>query len=255
MEDFIKRLFLELEQVWALFVAKLNKLDTDKANTKLDNVPSNLTNAEKTAIRNKIGAADSTALGNYIPKTEKGSNNGVAELDATGRVPASQLPSYVDDVVDLVDFVATAPTSGMTAGQKRYLTGTKKIFTSTSASAGTSSDPEADKIYVRLSNNTTWRWSGSDMIQLDAGLTLGETASTAYRGDRGKTAYNHSQLTGNPHNTAIGDISGLQNALNGIPTTAKQTNWDKAYQHSVDMGDATVAIPDWSTELENQINF
>lgn len=47
------------------------------------------------------------------------------------------------------------------------------------------------------------------------GLTLGETNSTAYRGDRGKTAYDHSQSTGNPHSTAIGDISGLQTALDG----------------------------------------
>lgn len=41
-------------------------------------------------------------------------------------------------------------------------------------------------------------------------LTIGETSSTAYRGDRGKTAYDHSQSTGNPHGTAISDITGLQ---------------------------------------------
>lgn len=46
------------------------------------------------------------------------------------------------------------------------------------------------------------------------GLSLGETSTTAYRGDRGKIAYDHSQTTGNPHNTQIGDISGLQSALN-----------------------------------------
>ena len=48
------------------------------------------------------------------------------------------------------------------------------------------------------------------------GLELGETSTTAYRGDRGKTAYDHSQVvTGNPHGTAIGDISGLQTAIDG----------------------------------------
>lgn len=51
-----------------------------------------------------------------------------------------------------------------------------------------------------------------------AGTELGETSTTAYRGDRGKTAYDHSQIvSGNPHNTAIADISGLQTALNTIP--------------------------------------
>lgn len=58
-----------------------------------------------------------------------------------------------------------------------------------------------------------------------AGTELGETSTTAYRGDRGKTAYDHSQATGNPHNTAIADISGLQTILNTIPTiTFRQ--WD-----------------------------
>lgn len=215
MENFITRLFAELQEAWNVIIAKLNLLDTNKANKNLDNLPSNLTSTEKTTIRTKIGAIDSAALDAYIPKTEKGSANGVATLDGTGRVPAVQLPSFVDDVVDLVDFVATAPTTGMVAGQKRYITGTKKIFTSTSATSGTVSDPEADKIYVRISNNTTYRWSGSDMIQLDSGLALGETSSTAYRGDRGKIAYDH----------------------------------------SIAMGDANVAIPDWSTQLENQVNF
>lgn len=215
MGDFITRLFAEIQELLTVIAVKMNLLDTNKANKNLDNLPSNLTPTEKTTIRTKIGAIDSAVLDAYIPKTEKGSANGVATLDGTGRVPAVQLPSFVDDVVDLVDFVATAPTSGMVAGQKRYITGTKKIFTSTSATAGTSSDPEADKIYVRLSTNTTYRWSGSDMIQLDSGLALGETSSTAYRGDRGKIAYDH----------------------------------------AIAMGDANSAIPDWSTQLENQVNF
>ena len=48
---------------------------------------------------------------------------------------------------------------------------------------------------------------------LDPSLALGETSSTAYRGDRGKTAYDHSQAPGNPHSTAVGDIPGLQAQL------------------------------------------
>lgn len=46
-----------------------------------------------------------------------------------------------------------------------------------------------------------------------ASLSLGETSSTAYRGDRGKAAYDHSQAVGNPHGTAVADVSGLPEAL------------------------------------------
>lgn len=71
-------------------------------------------------------------------------------------------------------------------------------------------------------------------VEIDGGsdssaLALGETSTTAYRGDRGKTAYDHSQATGNPHSTAIGDIAGLQAAIDdaavnfATPTINTQT--------------------------------
>lgn len=212
MNDFITRLFARIDALVVLMGTKLNWLNDNKANIKLDNLPSNLTTAEKSAIRTKIDAVTSADLSNYIPLTQKAAVNGVASLDATGRVPAAQLPSYVDDVVNVVNFVATNPTSGMTAGQKWYNTATKKIFTATSATAGTVSDPEDDKIYVRTNDNTTWRWSGVDMIQINAGLALGITSTTAGRGD-----------------------------------------WTKAaYDHAVAMGDANVAVPDWSAQLQSQ---
>src|SRR5690606_35040156 len=95
-----------------------------------------------------------------------------------------------------------------------YNTATKQIYTSTSATAGTVSAPESDKIYSRVDNNTIWRWSGSDLIQMNPGLTLGTTSATAFRGDQGLIAYNHSQATGNPHGTTINDIPNLSNELN-----------------------------------------
>ena len=52
-----------------------------------------------------------------------------------------------------------------------------------------------------------------------SGLALGETSSTAYRGDRGKIAYDHSQTTGNPHGTTKSDI-GLGNVPNLDTTNA-----------------------------------
>lgn len=119
----------------------------------------------------------------------KGAANGVAGLDSTGKVPSSQLPSYVDDVIDLVNFVSTNPTSGMTIGNVYYNTATKKLFTATSATAGVTSDPEAGKIYINTSNNKTYRWSGTTMAEISASLALGTTSSTAFRGDYGNTLY------------------------------------------------------------------
>lgn len=117
-----------------------------------------------------------------IPATEKGTAGGVAELDSGGKVPANQLPSYVDDVVDA--YIRT----GATAFGADWLSKT---------SGGAALTPESDKIYVILSEgeyqNKTYRWSGTTYAVIGNDLALGETASTAYRGDRGKTAYDHSQ--------------------------------------------------------------
>lgn len=116
-------------------------------------------------------------LGNKLDTSLKGVNNGLAELDSGGLVPSSQLPSYVDDVLEYADF-ASLPVTGATG-----------------------------KIYITLDNNLTYRWSGSAYVEISASLALGETSSTAYRGDRGKTAYDHSQLTsGNPHNVTKSDV-------------------------------------------------
>lgn len=92
---------------------------------------------------------------------EKGAANGIAELDSTGKVPSSQLPSYVDDVLEY-DSYNQFPATG-----------------------------ETGKIYVDKSTNLTYRWSGSGYVEISPSLALGETSSTAYRGDRGKTAYDH----------------------------------------------------------------
>lgn len=102
-----------------------------------------------------------TALDNKLATSLKGAANGLAELDANGLVPSSQLPSYVDDVLE---------------------------YSSKSAFPATG---ETGKIYVALDTNLTWRWSGSAYVEISPSLALGETSSTAYRGDRGKIAYDH----------------------------------------------------------------
>lgn len=256
MEKWINRLIAELNETITAIILKLNTLSSNKedvsnkktdltstSNTHYPSVPAvktGLTDAiaeSNTYTDTKVSALDSK----FIPKTEKGANNGVAELDASGKVPATQLPSYVDDVVDLVNIVTTNPTSGMVAGNKYYNSTTKKIFTASTATTGIASDPEADKIYINMTNNTTWRWSGTVMVQLNAGLALGETASTAYRGDRGKIAYDHSQSTGNPHNTQISQIPNLQSELDGkSPTSHTHASATSTVPGFVELGSDTV---------------
>lgn len=115
-----------------------------------------------------------TALGNKLEKSLKGAKSGLAELDANGKVPAAQLPSYVDDVIE-------AYKSGADFYEDSAHTAAKKIT------------GESGKIYVDLHTNVTYRWSGTAYVEISASLALGETDSTAYRGDRGKIAYEHSQ--------------------------------------------------------------
>ena len=124
-----------------------------------------------------------------IPSSSKGANNGVAELDSSGKVPSSQLPSYVDDVIE-----------GYLSGGKFY-----KESEHTTGIVG-----ETGKIYVNLSDGKTYRWSGSAYVEISASLALGETSSTAYRGDRGAIAYNHSQTAHAPSNAERNIIVGIK---------------------------------------------
>ena len=91
-----------------------------------------------------------------VKRSEMGKAGGVATLDGSGQVPASQLPSFVDDVLEYASKSAF-PARG-----------------------------ETGKIYVALDTNLTWRWSGSAYVEISKSLALGETSSTAYPGDKGK---------------------------------------------------------------------
>jgi hypothetical protein len=92
-----------------------------------------------------------------LPQNQKGINNGLATLDDTGKIPSSQLPSYVDDVLEYSNF-ASFPVDG-----------------------------ETGKVYVAKNTNKTYRWSGSAYVIIGGDVALGETANTAYAGDKGKT--------------------------------------------------------------------
>ena len=108
-----------------------------------------------------------------------------------GFIPSNLLPSYVDDVIEKANY-ASLPRPG-----------------------------EAGKIYVTLDDNITYRWSGSDYVEISKSLALGTTSSTAYRGDYGDIAYQHSQTQGNPHGTDLTDMgvtisAAILNYLDGL---------------------------------------
>ena len=134
-----------------------------------------------------LAAFKTTVADTYVPLSQKGAANGVATLDANGLVPAAQLPSFVDDVIDLVAIAAEAPAAA-TVGQKYYNETDKKIYTATAENTwGDAKDPEADKIYVNIGNNMSYRWSGTTMVQIGAdklkgfnGTITGDATTTTF---------------------------------------------------------------------------
>lgn len=86
----------------------------------------------------------------------KGAPNGLASLNESGIIPSAQLPSYVDDVIEVNTF-SNLPGTG-----------------------------ESGKIYIVQDTNLTYRWSGTAYVEISKSLALGETSSTAYPGDKGK---------------------------------------------------------------------
>lgn len=109
----------------------------------------------------------------YIPNSQKGVANGVATLDEQGKVPSTQLPSYVDDIIE-----------GYYFNTKFY-----KESAHTNLITG-----ETGKIYVDLLTGKTYRYGGSSSgyVEISASLAPGETSSTAYPGDKG--AENRSRI-------------------------------------------------------------
>ena len=140
-------------------------------------------------------------LPNYIKASEKGASNGVATLGSDGRVPSSQLPAYVDDVLEYNNR-DSFPTTG-----------------------------ESGKIYIAKDTNKTYRWSGSVYVVISDTLALGETAGTAYEGSKGKqNADNIASLTtrvGNVETKATNNASAITNITNGTTKVGKATSADK----------------------------
>lgn len=146
---------------------------------------------------------------------------GVAQLDDTGKVPSGMLPSYVDDVIDLRGFIkakADLSTVGIAAGDMYYVIDDAKIYTYDGTAYDAGQTPEGGKIYQTLDNSKIWRWSGTAMVTTGSDLALGETAQTAYAGDKGKkNADNIAALTTKVTaiEAQIGDIGTILDNING----------------------------------------
>ena len=156
----------------------------------------------------KADTKENIGLGNVtndaqVKRSEMGVSGGVATLNENGLVPSSQLPSYVDDVIEVASFNAL-PKAG-----------------------------EVDKIYVILNTNLTYRWSGTQYVEISASLALGETSSTAYAGDKGKAnaeaiASIIDGTTTVAKATDAATVNGLT-VLTTVPANAKFT--DTIYTH------------------------
>lgn len=148
----------------------------------------------------EVGALASsvTHLSGDIATSQKGAANGVATLDSDGRVPSSQLPSYVDDVLEYAS-VSKFPTAG-----------------------------ESGKIYVSTDSNKTYRWSGTTYVEISPSIVVGTATGTAFDGGVGNA---HVTNKSNPHGVTASQI-GLGNVGNfkAVSTAASQglTNEEKA---------------------------
>lgn len=116
-------------------------------------------------------------------KALKGQPNGLAELDGNGKVPASQLPSYVDDVMDAYATYTVSPT-GVLQNIRLYA----------DAEHETPIVGERDKIYVNVTPGEVsyqFRWSGSQWVHIDSNaIIIGDITGTAYDGGKGKAMEN-----------------------------------------------------------------
>lgn len=116
-------------------------------------------------------------------KALKGQPNGLAELDSNGKVPASQLPSYVDDVMDAYATYTVSPTGVL-----------QNIQLYADAEHETPIVGERDKIYINVTPGEVsyqFRWSGSQWVHIDSNaIIIGDITGTAYDGGKGKAMEN-----------------------------------------------------------------
>lgn len=130
-----------------------------------------------------------------VKRSEMGVANGVATLDSNGKIPTSQIPGSYDDVRNGYYYNGEFYSDAEHTNQMSHVD---------------------DILYVDIPTNKPYRWTGTNYVVTGSDLALGETSSTAYRGDRGKVAYDFSQnpYTSNP-------------AMNGTASAGSSTKWSR----------------------------
>lgn len=144
-----------------------------------------------------------------VKRAEMGVANGVATLNESGLVPSSQLPSYVDDVLEY-NTLSAFPQVG-----------------------------EDGKIYVAEDTNLTYRWSGSQYIEISKSLALGETSSTAYAGDKGKA--NRQAIESLPDEIVTGFGTATRSATQWSMPTTKATK--SGLNYGSEIAGTSITVP------------
>lgn len=146
--------------------------------------------ADYTKESNWILIGDTSELNNKVQEfiDSKGAPNGLASLNESGIIPSAQLPSYVDDVIE-VDTFSNLPGTG-----------------------------ESGKIYIVQDTNLTYRWSGTAYVEISKSIALGETSSTAYPGDKGKAT---TDVVNSLSDTLVNDVLVAQSNQNSVSLTIK----------------------------------
>lgn len=205
--------------------------EIDRIENKFDGVTDKLEDALQKEIEDRK-AGDTTitnSLNAFI--STKGQPGGLAELDSTGKVPAAQLPSYVDDVLEF---------------------STKAQFPQTG---------ETGKIYVAKDTNLTYRWTGTQYLEISQSLALGETPSTAYPGDKGKA--NRDALNSMPTKltsyltptTSTGELVKINYKYAAMPTSGVARMVTITPKQSIYAGDDIIsAAGGINIEHTNEIN-
>ena len=146
--------------------------------------------ADYTRESSWILIGDTSELNSKVQQfiNSKGAPNGLASLNESGVIPSTQLPSYVDDVVEVAAF-SNLPSKG-----------------------------ESGKIYIVTSTNIQYRWSGAAYVEISKSIALGETSSTAYPGDKGKAT---TDVVNSLSDTLVNDVLVAQSNQNSVSLTIK----------------------------------
>ena len=176
----------------------------------------------------------------FINKNQKGAASGICPLNASSKVDAKYLPSYVDDVMDFATSTNFANTSEIIVHSaytnQVIITGSTtinpyknkiiKLNANTSVNDWVIEDLVVDKIYCNTTNNSTYRWSGTTLVPLVSGLVIGEVTGTAYDGGKGKAV---TDIVATLPSKLV-DLQGISNNRNvayyriALQTSEKQDN-------------------------------